>query len=179
MLTLLLREIRQKDGLYKQNSLNFAFFNPFLDFVKTGPIYLTLSRGMHMFQTLSFISSMLYKDFFQYTKQRMAEIGLNYGSLFFIIYIGKNPECSPSQLTKRLMVDWGHCQRTLDKLCEDGFIEKNKVGRSYHLTLTSQGQEAFTTIYELFTEWDASHLSQLTEKEQEQLFSLLAKVEWQ
>ena len=132
-----------------------------------------------MFQTLSFISSMLYKDFFQYTKQRMAEIGLNYGSLFFIIYIGKNPECSPSQITKRLMVDWGHCQRSLDKLCDDEFIVKNKVGRSYHLTLTQKGKKAFETIYNLFNEWDHEHLKNLSDEEQNQLFSLLAKVEWQ
>ena len=81
----------------------------------------------------------LHKAFAAYTSQRLQELGLNFGQMYFILYVGKHPDCTPSELTKELHLDWGHSQRSLVKLVEDGFLTREKLGRSYRLRLTSQG----------------------------------------
>ncbi len=77
-----------------------------------------------MFSTLSYCSSVFYKDFVNYTSKKLQALGLNYGSLFFIIYVGRHPGCTPSELTKALQIDWRHSQRCIIKLAEDGFMTK-------------------------------------------------------
>ena len=78
----------------------------------------------------------LHREFAAYTTQRLQELGLSFGLIYFVIYVGKHPDCTPSELTKDLHLDWGHSQRSLNKLAEDGFLTKEKNGRSYHLKLT-------------------------------------------
>ena len=80
----------------------------------------------------------LHKEFAAYTTQRLQELGLSFGLIYFVIYVGKHPDCTPSELTKDLHLDWGHSQRSLNKLAEDGFLTKEKNGRSYHLKLTQR-----------------------------------------
>ena len=117
----------------------------------------------------------LHRRFAAYTTQRLQELGLSFGMMYFIIYVGKPPGCTPSELTQRLHLDWGHCQRSVIKLVEDGFMTREKQGRSYHLGLTPAGERAFRTCHQVFFDWDAQNLSGLTEEEQHQLLSLLQK----
>ena len=81
----------------------------------------------------------------------------------------------PSELTQRLQLDWGHSQRSLTKLAEDGFLTKEKSGRSYHLELTEKGRTAFAVCHRVFYDWDARNLTGLTADEQRQLLELLHK----
>lgn len=81
----------------------------------------------------------LHKEFAAYTTQRLQELGLSFGLIYFVLYVGKHPDCTPSELTKDLHLDWGHSQRSLNKLAKDGFLTKEKNGRSYHLKLTQRG----------------------------------------
>lgn len=129
-----------------------------------------------MFRTLSYYFSIFYKDFVNYTSEKLQSLGLNYGSLFFLIYVGKNPDCTPSELTKALQVDWGHSQRTITKLEETGFLTKEKSGRSYHLNLTPKGLKAFQLSHQVFFDWDEINLQCLTDKEHSELIKLLQKV---
>ena len=57
----------------------------------------------------------LHRRFAAYTTQRLQELGLSFGMMYFIIYVGKHPGCTPSELTQRLHLDWGHSQRSLTK----------------------------------------------------------------
>jgi DNA-binding MarR family transcriptional regulator len=76
--------------------------------------------------------------------------------MYFIIYVGKHPECTPSELTSALKLDWGHSQRSVAKLAEDGFlIKEKKSGRSYRLTLTPLGKQAFDVCHQVLFDWDA------------------------
>ena len=95
--------------------------------------------------------------------------------MYFVIYVGKHPDCSPSELTKDLHLDWGHSQRSLIRLAEDGFLTREKVGRSYRLNLTEKGETAFAVCHQVFYDWDARNLNGLTAEEQRQLLSLLQK----
>ena len=109
-------------------------------------------------------------------KKELQTLGLNYGSLFFLIYIGKNPDCTPSELTKALQVDWGHSQRSITKLEESGFLTREKSDRSYHLNLTPKGLEAFQLSHQVFFDWDEANLQCLTDTEYKELLKLLQKV---
>ena len=100
---------------------------------------------------------------------------VSFGMMYFIIYVGKHPGCTPSELTQRLHLDWGHSQRSLTKLAEDGFLTKEKSGRSYHLELTEKGRTAFAVCHRVFYGWDARNLTGLTADEQRQLLELLQK----
>ena len=96
--------------------------------------------------------------------------------LFFLIYVGKHPGTTPSDLTEALHLDWGHSQRCITKLVENGFLTKEKAGRRYQLDLTEKGREAFAISHQVFFDWDEKRLAVLTEEERQTLFALLRKL---
>ena len=73
-----------------------------------------------MFNTLAYYSSVLYRDFTAYTSEKLEKMGLHFGLLFFLIYVGKHPGATPSDLTQTLHLDWGHSQRCITKLVDSG-----------------------------------------------------------
>ena len=129
-----------------------------------------------MFETLSYYCVLLYKDFYAYTAGALQSLGLSFGSLPFLLYVGKHPLCSPAELTRALRMDWGHCQRTLTRLEESGFLTREKVGRSYQLRLTQAGDHAFTVSHQVFSDWDRAHMQGLSQQDQEQLQDILHRL---
>ena len=111
-----------------------------------------------MFQTLAYYVTLFHRSFVTYTTARLHQVGLSFGSLFPILYVGKHPGCSQAQLTAALNLDW------------------EKSGRSYHLDLSPKGQETFEVSHQVFFDWDAEVLASLSPAEQQQLLNLLAKV---
>lgn len=128
-----------------------------------------------MFRTFSYACTVLYRRFTQYTSTRLNQLGLSFGTLFFLIYVGKHPGCTQSELTTALHLDWGHSQRTVLKLVEGGFLLREKDGRAYRLTLSEQGQRAFEASHQVFFDWDEQALANLTPEERRQLTALLYK----
>lgn len=126
-------------------------------------------------KTLSYYSTIFYRSFAAFTSEQLQAVGLNFGLLFFVIYVGKHPGCSPSELTKALHLDWGYSQRSLNKLAEDGFLSREKHGRSYALTLTDRGQQAFVISHQVFFTWNDTRLANLNDTEKGQLLALLQK----
>ena len=129
-----------------------------------------------MFQTLAYYATVFHRGFTAYTSRRLQQLGLNFGSLFPVLYVGKHPGCTQAELTEALDLDWGYSQRCITRLVEDGFLTREKSGRSYHLDLSPKGQEAFQVSHQVFFDWDQQALAALNEEEQKQLFALLAKV---
>ena len=107
-------------------------------------------------KTLSYYTTLFYRSFAAYTTAQLQTVGLNFGLLFFVIYIGKQPGCSPAQLTKALHLDWGY-------------------SRSYALQLTEKGQQAFAISHQVFFTWDDARLANLSDAEKDQLLALLQK----
>lgn len=131
-------------------------------------------------RTLAYYSIILYKEFMSYTATKLKGIGLNYGVLFLVLYVGKYPGCKPSELTDALHLDWGHSQRSISRLVQDGFMTKSKSendGRVYQLHLTEKGEEAFQICHRVFFDWDNEVLSVLSADERTTLFHLLEKME--
>lgn len=129
-----------------------------------------------MFQTLAYYATVFHRSFVSYTTARLQKLGLNFGSLFPVIYVGKHPGCTQAELTAALHLDWGYSQRCITKLVEDGFLTREKAGRAYHLDLSAKGKEAFAVSHQVFFDWDSDTLNSLDEAERKQLFSLLTKV---
>lgn len=128
-----------------------------------------------MFQTLAYYATTFHRSFVNYTTAKLQTLGLNFGSLFLVIYVGKHPGCTQTQLTSDLNLDWGYSQRSVTKLVEEGFLTREKSGRCYHLNLSDKGQQAFEVSHQVFFDWDEQVLSALSLQEREQLFTLLAK----
>lgn len=128
-----------------------------------------------MFQTLAYYATAFHRSFVNYTTAKLQTLGLNFGSLFLVIYVGKHPGCTQTQLTSDLNLDWGYSQRSVTKLVEEGFLTREKFGRCYHLNLSDKGQQAFEVSHQVFFDWDEQVLSALSLQEREQLFTLLAK----
>lgn len=126
-------------------------------------------------KAISYFITLLYRSFSDYSSEKLQQVGLNFGLLFFIVYIGKCPGCTPSELTKALSLDWGHSQRCITRLVEDGFITKEKSGRHYILNLTQRGQQAFSTAHHVFFGWDDAFMAGLQPEEKSQLLALLNK----
>lgn len=128
-----------------------------------------------MLQTLAYYATAFHRSFVNYTTAKLQTLGLNFGSLFLVIYVGKHPGCTQTQLTSDLNLDWGYSQRSVTKLVEEGFLTREKSGRCYHLNLSDKGQQAFEVSHQVFFDWDEQVLSALSLQEREQLFTLLAK----
>lgn len=128
-----------------------------------------------MFDTLAYFSTVFAKQFTDYTTLRLQELGLHFGSIFPIIYVGKHPSCTQAELTSNLGLDWGHSQRIVARLVVDGFLTREKEGRAYRLELSDKGQEAFALSHQVFLDWDRNTLASLSREEHEQLLALLSK----
>ena len=127
-------------------------------------------------QTVAYSTTVLFRDFSDFTSRQLQQLGLNRGMLFLILYVGKHPGCSQAELTEALGLDWGYGQRSILKLVEDGFLLREKHGRAYHLDLSKKGQEAFAVSHQVFFDWDQESLCCLDAAEQAQLLALLEKL---
>ena len=131
-----------------------------------------------MENTLAFFASFLRKDFTDYCEVQLRQIGLTQGLLFFVLYVGKHPNCSPGDLSQDLGFDRGHTTRSLTKLEEAGFLLRTRSetdGRAFSLLLTEKGQFAFQKSHDLFGEWDKAVMKDLSSEEKSTLLTILEK----
>ena len=129
-----------------------------------------------MVNTLAYYFTVLSRSFAAYTARILEQLGLSQGLLYLVLYVGRHPGCTQSELTSALGLDWGYCQRSTLRLVEDGFFLREKQGRAYRLTLSEKGMQAFETSHQVFFDWDNEILQTLSEQERTQLLTLLAKV---
>ena len=131
-----------------------------------------------MRNTFAFQITVLYREFLAYTTAELKKLGLNFGQMPLILYVGKHPNCTQAELTKALRLDWGYSQRSIAKLVESGFMNKvaDKIKSGNCLNLTEKGEHAFAVCHEVFASWDSLHLNKLTSDEKETLFLLLNKM---
>ena len=131
-----------------------------------------------MKETLAFQIAALYRDFLSYTTETLKKLGLNFGQMPLILYVGKHPGCTQAVLTKTLKLDWGYSQRSTMKLVDAGFLRKepDRIKSGNCLYLTEKGQNAFVVCHQVFGSWDGLHGEKLTSEEKENLLLLLNKM---
>ena len=64
--------------------------------------------------TISFYVMEFYKQFAAYTTQQLQEFGLSFGMMYFVIYVGKHPGCTPAEMTKKNSEMWISSQKIWD-----------------------------------------------------------------
>ena len=129
--------------------------------------------------SFEFYISVLRKSFVSYCSEKLSEVGLTYGQLYIIIYIGRRRECSPKEISTFLKLDAGHINRTLSKLIENGFIIQKKNPndkRANIVNLTEKGEDVFKMSYNLFKDWDDEVLSLLGDNEKEKLMDVMKEI---
>ena len=72
-------------------------------------------------QTLAYAVSQLRADFVAFSSRKLEALGITQGLLYFVLYIGRHPGCTPSDLSAALHADSGHTTRSIHKLEETGF----------------------------------------------------------
>lgn len=131
-----------------------------------------------MEKTLAFYINLLRGDFTQFCAQRLKELGLSQGLLYFLLYVGRHPGCSAGQLASVLGADSGHTTRSVEKLVQQGFMTRTRSQqdkRAVVLELTDQGREAFGQVGKWFYQWEAQRTQEMTPEELVQLKALLQK----
>lgn len=121
----------------------------------------------------------LREQFARYSDDRLAEMGLTRGLMFFLIYVGKQPGCSPSALSAALRADTGHTTRSLDKLVRAGLLARERRAedrRGFSLRLTEAGEAALAHIEGLFDQWEALALEALPLQQRADLTGALADI---
>ena len=133
-----------------------------------------------MKDTFTMRIAILHREFFRYAEERLLkETGLKWGSVPFILHIGKHPGCTHSELTKSLHLDWGYSQRAIVKLEAGGYIRReiNKENGNT-LTLLEDGEKAFRIAHDVFSSFDEELLSQLDENERKELMKIMNKLQY-
>lgn len=132
-----------------------------------------------MYQPLSMYVTFLKKDFDSFCNSRLQEIGLSQGLMFFVIYIGNHPNCSPKDLSAAIKADTGHTTRSVEKLVSSGFVTrktKETDKRAFQLQLTEKGLKAFKEIKNLFKEWDEIVLKDIPKDDKETILKILSNL---
>lgn len=127
-------------------------------------------------QTLAYAVSQLRADFVAFSSRKLEALGITQGLLYFVLYIGRHPGCTPSDLSAALHADSGHTTRSIHKLEETGFVIRKPHPtdrRASVLELTAKGRETMEASRGMFAQWDSYLLEQIPEEERRQLLELL------
>ena len=122
----------------------------------------------------------LHRDLVFFCSERLAEMGLTTGLMYFVLDAAKYPGCTQKELGDALGLDKAYVTRCLRKLTEDGFLMRRPHptdGRASLLYVTPKGKEVFESCGAMLDEWDRSRLSALDEDERGELFTLLSKIQ--
>lgn len=125
-----------------------------------------------MEERTSFYITLLYKDFLAYVEKTLKKMGLDYEQLPFILYVGKHPGCTTSELRKETHLEWKHSKKSLSNLKTDGFI----VNKGQHLFLTMLGEEAYKTMHHVCYYWDQELQNVMEPEEWNQAKKILKKL---
>ena len=109
-------------------------------------------------QTLAYAVSQLRADFVAFSSRKLEALGITQGLLYFVLYIGRHPGCTPSDLSAALHADSGHTTRSIHKLEETGFVIRKAHPtdrRASVLELTDKGRQTMEASRSMFAEWDA------------------------
>lgn len=131
-----------------------------------------------MERTLGVYINILRADFISFCNERLKELELSQGLLYFLLHVGKNPGCSPGEISQTLKADSGHTTRSIEKLVKQGFMTRERSEqdkRAVVLRLTDKGNVAFSQIRGWFMEWEEQRTQHMTAEETIELKRLLGK----
>jgi DNA-binding MarR family transcriptional regulator len=72
--------------------------------------------------------------------------GLNTAQFDVLARVGAQPGMTQQQLAQSLLVTKGNISQLLDRMEQQGLVERRQEGRNKHLYLTAQGQALFELV---------------------------------
>ncbi len=132
-----------------------------------------------MRNSFAFYVSVFRRRFSLFCNEQFQNEGLTQGLHFFILYVGKNPQCTQKDIVDTLMLDHGYATRSIKNLVKEGYLLQTVAENDHRarvLTLTEKGQKIFKMCYSLVHAWDEKALSCLTKSEQQTLFGLMNRI---
>lgn len=102
------------------------------------------------------------------------------GQIIFLKTIVENPGISQEKLSNQLKFDKGTTARTVKKLEQENYIYRTideSDRRAFQLFPTINGEETYPHLIEILNALNNKLSSKLTTKENEQLFTLLNKLD--
>ena len=131
------------------------------------------------FQLFASYIDYFHRDAALFCGETLREEGVTVGLLYFILYVCKNPGCTPIQMTRDLGLDRAYVLRCVQKLVEEDFFERKPHptdGRATVLYPKEKAKELFSSSRQMLECWDQQTLAGLSDEEKKELFYLLRKI---
>jgi len=103
--------------------------------------------------------------------------GLSQGQFDLLAEIAAEEGINQQTCADRLHVTKGNITQHLSNLEERGYIQREKVGRDRHVSLTDEGRALFSTIMPVHDDYVKAILAPLTEEEIRQFAAILRKLD--
>ncbi len=110
------------------------------------------------------------------------EMDLSLQEHYIIEVLGRNERMTISNLADRVSAPLTTISSTLDRLYEQGFVERERSQedrRVVEVSLSEKGQEFFEANQEETQELVDKFLSRLSQEDREDLYRILSKMDWE
>lgn len=133
---------------------------------------------MKSFQSVGKWISVLYRYSQSYQKKRLGPYNLGPGQLPILIMLFHKERVRQVDLATQLQLDKTSLARTISKMEENGYIERNKDdhdSRAYSISLTPKARQFKNDLIPILTNWTDILLQDFTSNEQDQFIAFLQR----
>jgi len=134
---------------------------------------------MAEFQSVGKLVSILYRKGHIYLQQKLKPLDLSHGQVKIFIYLAQNGGATQREISESFQLDKSSTSFLIQNMTEKGFVRREpnpEDGRSQILFLTEKGRAKKTEVKKIFAGWTELLLTGFSEKEKEQVFSLLNRM---
>ena len=123
--------------------------------------------------------SCIYRNFHKYMHEQLKQYDLGSGQFHFLMMLYKKDGVNQETLAETLNIDKATSARAIKKLEEKGYVTRTRDEndrRNYNVFLTEKAQTLKPKIKSILKNWTDFLLTNISKKEQEQLFIILDKI---
>lgn len=123
--------------------------------------------------------SCIYRNFHKYMHEQLKQYDLGSGQFHFLMMLYKKDGVNQETLAETLNIDKATSARAIKKLEEKGYVTRTRDEndrRNYNVFLTEKAQTLKPQIKSILKNWTDFLLTNISKKEQEQLFIILDKI---
>ncbi len=116
----------------------------------------------------------------RYHSEKLQADGISGNQQIYIFQICRHPGISQEQLSQRIAVNKSNVTRQLSALEQNGFISRRSAPedkRILQVYPTEKAQALYPKVLELMRTWNRLLLEDFSEEEQEQLLTMMMKVQ--
>lgn len=113
-----------------------------------------------------------------YRGRELAPLNITSGQFGLIMFLSHHDGISQGDLVEELMVDKGTVARSIQRLIEEGYVEKRRDpqdGRSFQLFITQKGKEIVPRLKEIQQGLENDMLTGFSQEERAALLDMLRR----